>query len=127
MNNTSLALATRRAAWILMVAFSTSCSGWVRLPGPPSQPQPEFRQFQVWSRDRMITLHSLQVRHDSLVGIPTANPRGCEECRIAIPAAAVDSVKTGGMGNESAYALGTLMGATAGFFVVLAIALGGME
>lgn len=108
-----------RFALATLLASSTACSGWSRIPGGlPSQP-PEFKHFQVWSHGALTTLHSLHVEGDSISGIPTGQPRACEECRIAIPVNQVDSVLAGGTGQESSQAFGLVAGGIVGFFLFL--------
>jgi hypothetical protein len=116
----------RRSARLMLTALLTltpGCSGWVRLPeGPPKQ-APEFKQFQVWSRGKLLTLHSMRAEQDTLRGIPVDQPRACEDCRVSLAMADVDSVMVAGGRSEHAF---TMVGLLVGLAAIIAI-LGGLD
>jgi hypothetical protein len=53
------------------------------------------QQVQVWSGGTARRWHAVQVGADSISGIPFIQATTCDSCRIALPRAAVDSVRQG--------------------------------
>jgi hypothetical protein len=53
------------------------------------------QQVQVWSGDRAQQWHAVVVTNDSVSGIPFVRPVSCDSCRLALPRAAVDSLRLG--------------------------------
>ena len=80
---------------ILLTAWTSACASWSSAKPPTPQEFSPRRQIQVWTADRSWRLHGVRFTSDSLVGIPFLEPLGCDSCQIALPLAAVDSIKTG--------------------------------
>ena len=60
---------------------------------------PPRQQVQVWRQGKAWRLHGVAIGSDSVTGVPFLAPLPCDSCRIAIPRAAVDSLR---LGNPSA-------------------------
>ena len=79
-----------------VAVVSASCgAGWYRPaqlePGPLSPRQ----QVEVWSAGTARRWHAVRIGPDSISGISFLQPTACDSCRIALPRAAVDSVRLG--------------------------------
>ena len=75
---------------------SASCgAGWHR----PAQLEPGAlaprQQVEVWSGGSARRWHAVRVEADSVSGIPYLRRIDCDSCRVALPRAAVDSVRLG--------------------------------
>ena len=68
---------------------------WSGAKPPAPQEFSARRQIQVWSAGRSWRLHGVRVTADTLSGIHFMDPLQCDSCRIALPLATVDSIKTG--------------------------------
>jgi hypothetical protein len=83
----------------VVMALAVSCAscgaGWHR----PAQLEPGSlsprQQVQVWSGGSARRWHAVRVGPDSLSGIAFAQPTTCDSCRVALPRAAVDSMRLG--------------------------------
>ena len=79
----------------LTVASASCGAGWHR----PEQLEPGSlsprQQVQVWSGGTARRWHAVQVGPDSISGIPFVHPTSCDSCRVAVPRAAVDSMRLG--------------------------------
>lgn len=53
------------------------------------------QQVQVWHQGQALRWHALEVRPDSVSGIPYHRPITCDSCRLAVPRGAVDSIRVG--------------------------------
>jgi len=79
-----------------LALLSASCgAGWHR----PAQLEPGLlpprQQMEVWSGGSARRWHAVQVGPDSISGVPFVQATTCDNCRIALPRAAVDSVRLG--------------------------------
>ena len=73
-----------------------SCAGPPRLiplPEPPSAFKPR-QEIEIWRDSNAVTLHGVRLVGDSLTGVPLWRPPDCDSCRVAMPLAAVDSLRT---------------------------------
>lgn len=70
-------------------------AGWHR----PAQLEPGAwaprQQVEVWSGGSARRWHAVTVGPDSISGVSFLQPPACDSCRIALPLAAVDSVRLG--------------------------------
>ncbi len=87
---------SRVAAVTAVAVLSAACgAGWHR----PEQVTPGSlaprQQVQVWSGGSARQWHAVRVGPDSISGIPFTQATTCDSCRIALPRAAVDSVRLG--------------------------------
>lgn len=79
-----------------LTVSSASCgAGWHQ----PTQLEPGSlsprQQVQVWSGGTARRWHAVRVGPDSISGMPFTQPATCDPCRIAVPRAAVDSMRLG--------------------------------
>jgi hypothetical protein len=86
---------TRRALLFLIVLVNGCGAGWRRAPDLGLGPFPRRQQAQIWHDGRAERWHAVDVRVDSVSGVPFLKDPACEGCRIALPQAAVDSVRFG--------------------------------
>lgn len=111
----------RRASPLVpFLLLITACgAGWHRQSPEPRQAINPRQQVQVWTAGRAQRWHGLEVTGDSVSGIPFQQALSCDSCRIAMPAAAVDSIRygnpTGGFWN----AVGTSVGAMLLVYAIL--------
>lgn len=96
---------------ITLLLLSLGCGGWSRLPenGLPRQPA-SFRMFEVWSGERRHLWHAVRLKGDSLTGIPSTRSIECDQCRLAVAAADVDSVRAGGTDRSGSSGFSILAG-----------------
>ena len=75
---------------------SSACSaGWHRMEPLPPGSLPKQQQVEVWQGGQRRQLHAVQLTGDSISGVPFRKPASCDSCRVSIPRAAVDSLRTG--------------------------------
>lgn len=88
-----------RAAVAVVTALavsSASCgAGWHRPAQLEPGPMAPRQQVEVWSGGAVRRWHAVHVGPDSISGIPYLRAIACDSCRIALPRAAVDSVRLG--------------------------------
>lgn len=89
----------RLRAWslFLLAVSQAGCGpGWHQPPSPEAIADLRPRQqVQVWSRGVPRQLHAVRLTADSVTGIPYLKALDCDSCRIALPRAAVDSLRLG--------------------------------
>jgi hypothetical protein len=90
---------TRSAPLCLLVLLNACGAGWRRTPDLGLGPLPRRQQAQVWHDGRSERWHAVDVRADSVSGVPFLHDPQCDGCRVALPRAEVDSVR---LGNPSA-------------------------
>lgn len=75
---------------------SAACgAGWHRPARLELGPVSPRQQVQVWSGGSARRWHAVQVGPDSIRGIPYLRPIDCDNCRISLPRASVDSLRLG--------------------------------
>lgn len=79
----------------LLIAGCTSLRSTVPLERVAAEAEPRTR-YQVWSGGTPQVLISLRVSTDSVSGIPYWRSPACDSCRVALPRAAVDSIRQRG-------------------------------
>ena len=86
----------RSALMLFLMLIESACgAGWHRIdPAPPSR-LPEGQQVQLWQHGRRLQLHAVRLVADSISGVPFVQSPDCDSCRITLPRASVDSMKTG--------------------------------
>ena len=96
----------------LMLTESACGAGWHRIdPAVPSHLR-ERQQVQLWQHGRRLQLHAVRLVADSISGVPFVQSPDCDSCRITLPRASVDSIRTGNP--------------TSGFLKTTGLVLGGM-
>jgi hypothetical protein len=78
---------------LLLVGGCTSFSQNIPVAAIPDQPATE-RRFQVWTKGKHFELHAVRMTPDTLAGVRYWHNPTCDSCRVAIPRAEVDSVRT---------------------------------
>ena len=103
----------RSALTLFLMLIESACgAGWRRIdPAPPSR-LPERQQVQLWQQGRRLQLHAVRLVADSISGVPFVQSPDCDSCRITLPRASVDSMKTGNP--------------TSGFWKTTGLVMGGM-
>jgi len=114
------------------VAVVTGCAvlaaacgaGWHR----PAQLEPgelsPRQQVEVWSGGTVRRWHAVQVGSDSISGVPFMRPTDCDSCRIAVPRAAVDSIRLGHPEGALFKTIGLVFGIPAMVYLILCVAHG---
>jgi hypothetical protein len=71
------------------------------------------QQVQVWRDATFDRWHGVVVSPDTISGIPFRAPLNCDTCRVALPRAAVDSIRLGdpvaGFWKSTGLAVGIMM------------------
>ena len=80
---------------VLLTVWTTACMTWSGAKPPTPQEFSPGKQIQVWAGERSWRLHGVRVTPDTVSGIHFMDPLECDSCRISLPLAAVDSIKTG--------------------------------
>jgi hypothetical protein len=93
-------------------------AGWHRIEPVVPSTLPQRQQVQVWQGRQRLQLHAVRVDHDSVSGVPFQKPPECDSCRVSMPSASVDSLKTGNPGAGFWKTTGLVVG---GMFVLAAI------
>jgi len=89
-------MSSRPTSRVLVAALlASACGGWERLPDLSPDTLPPRQQVQLWSGGQVRVLHSVQIDGDSIRGVPFQLSPACDSCRVAIPLAAVDSLRAG--------------------------------
>jgi hypothetical protein len=52
------------------------------------------QEVEIWRGSKATTLHRVQVRSDSLMGVPLWRPPECDSCRVVMPLREIDSLRT---------------------------------
>ena len=91
---TGFARAAATAAAVA-VAIQACGAGWRRPPVLRPGPLEVRQQVQVWHGGTTDRWHAVVIGPDSVSGIPFLSPIDCDSCRLALPRAAVDSVRLG--------------------------------
>lgn len=96
-------MSSKPTSRVLLAALLVSaCGGWQRLPDLSPDTLPRRQQVQLWSGGQARVLHAVRIDSDSIHGVPFQLPPTCDSCRVAIPLAAVDSLR---LGNQEAPAI----------------------
>jgi len=85
------------AVVLLLTGCAGGLAGWHRTPTPLPPCFAPRQQVQIWQRDHNAIWHGVELRGDTLLGIPYFRPLECDSCRQRLPMAAVDSVRLGSM------------------------------
>jgi hypothetical protein len=64
---------------------------------------------EVWSGGRVYRWHAVVLTADSVSGVPYLRPPSCDSCRVALSRAAVDSMRTGDVGDATGRTVGLLL------------------
>ena len=95
----------------LLVSSSSCGAGWHRIDAEGPGAFPRGQQIEVWQGSKRIQLHAVELRGDSITGVRLQDRATCRGCRISLPSATVDSIRTGnptaGLLKSVALTLGT--------------------
>jgi hypothetical protein len=114
-----------RALPFLLVAILTGCTHWVKDETVLLAPVPEREPVQIFTTAGTIVAHSVRVDSTTLSYIRRIVPSECDSCRVAIPLATVDSVRTSRVSAPRTTVLVVL--GTAWVWLVASLAGGNME
>jgi hypothetical protein len=79
----------------MLTLWLSACVNWSHAQAPLPQALKPSTQVRVYTREQTLRLHAVTWAEDSLSGVPFQSPAKCDTCRVAIPLADVDSLKTG--------------------------------
>jgi len=86
----------RSLVGITLLLPQTGCgAGWHRITPPAPATLPPRQQVEVWHSGRVLRVHAVRLVNDSLSGVPFMQPADCDSCRVSLPRAEVDSLRTG--------------------------------
>ncbi|HVX87818.1 MAG TPA: hypothetical protein VG940_02740 [Gemmatimonadales bacterium] len=108
-------------ATILLLAACTSFQGGRPLDALPT-PIPREQRVEVWSHGESYQLHAVTIDADSVRGVRWWHTPDCDSCRVTIPRAGVDSVRTLGYDGGETGVLALILAPIA-FIAFLAMAL----
>ena len=74
---------------------SWSSYGSTNLGSTTHMDVPPTREIRVWTAKRYVVLRDVRFPKDSVTGVPTKAPFGCDTCRVAYPLSGVDSMQSG--------------------------------
>ena len=70
-------------------------AGWQRTDVAPGTTLEARDQFLIHHGTAVDRWHAVKVSDDSVIGIPWLQPIDCDSCRVALPRASVDSIRSG--------------------------------
>lgn len=80
---------------LLLLLLAGCGPGWHRTEVAPDTALEARDQFLVHHGGAVDRWHAVRVTNDSVIGIPWLQPIDCDSCRVALPRASVDSIRTG--------------------------------
>ena len=89
-------MSSRSVVLLVFVINVSACgAGWQRLTDLTSRALPERTQVQVWQREQVTLLHAVEMKSDSVYGLPFTKAPTCDSCGVHISLVEVDSLRTG--------------------------------
>jgi hypothetical protein len=89
---------SRRRSLLLLLVISSGagCSTWQTTTDLDQFPMPtdSTATVDVWGKEGHQKLRAVRIDADSVHGLPAEGPAPCDSCRVAIPRAAVDSIRS---------------------------------
>lgn len=85
---------SHRALPLVVLAALAGCTYWAKDDTALLAPIPERKPVQIFTPDGAVIAHSVRVDSTTLSYIRRIVPSECDSCRVAIPLATVDSVRT---------------------------------
>jgi hypothetical protein len=108
-----------------LAVLSASCgAGWHRPAQVEPDPLAPRQQVEVWSGGSARRWHAVRIGSDSISGVPFMRPADCDSCRVAVPRAAVDSVRFGNPEGALFKTVGLVFGIPAAMYLILCVAHG---
>jgi hypothetical protein len=90
---------TRALAGLGVLGIVSGCAGglvdWHRPAAPGLRTFPRHQQVQVWHGGRAEVWYGVRWTATSLSGIPYHRQLECAQCRLTLPAEAIDSLRLG--------------------------------
>jgi hypothetical protein len=100
----------------LLVAVA-GCTTWRRDADVLTAPIPNRRPVQIWSGNRALVAHGVQIHDDSVRAVPRWKPPECETCARYLTLRAIDSVR---VHRVSAVRTGALIAVVVGLLYLTA-------
>ena len=81
---------------LVVLGLGTACSTWQTVTDLDQLPMPADSSsiYDVWGKDGHRKLRALRIDADTVRGLPGERPAACDSCPVAIPRAAVDSIRS---------------------------------
>ena len=83
----------RRWAAVAAALAATGCGTWQGRPEVLARSLGPRDQVRIWARGSGYQVHGVQVRGDSVVGVPFIRPPTCDSCALRFARSEVDSVQ----------------------------------
>jgi hypothetical protein len=83
-----------RALPILLLAALAGCTHWVRDETVLQAPVPARDQLQIFTPTSTIRAHGIRSDSTTLSYVPYVMPPDCDSCRVTVPLASVDSIRS---------------------------------
>jgi thiol-disulfide isomerase/thioredoxin len=84
---------TLRAGLLSSLLTLLACASWQPASTADLQRVSVRTEVEIWQHDRPFVLHAVQVRADSLGGVPFDLATWCTSCRRVLPLAEIDSLR----------------------------------
>lgn len=114
------------AATFLLSGCAGGLAGWNRVPPPLPAAFETRQQVQVWQGSRNTIWHGVQIRADTISGIPYHRPLESDSSRRHLPLATVDSVRLGSLQRVGALVAASPWLIAAALLVYFRLAWGGI-
>ena len=72
----------------------SACTTWRRDPDILNRPIPRRQPLQIWSGNRALVAHGVEVQGDSIRAVPRWKPPECDTCAHFFTIPAIDSVRS---------------------------------
>lgn len=109
----------RSALLLALIVPQAACgAGWHRIEPPAPSTLPRRQQVEVWQGSHRLQLHAVRLADDSISGVPYIRPPECDSCRVSVPVAAVDSLRTGNPSTGFWKTVGVVFGGLVAAWIV---------
>ena len=78
---------------VFLLAVNAGCTTWRRDADVLRAPIPKRQSVQIWSGNRALVAHGVQVHGDSVRAVPRWKPPECDTCARYFVLPAIDSVR----------------------------------
>ena len=80
-------------AVICCCGLLSACGAWRGSTSALDGPIPQRQALQIWSQGRVVTVHGVSLRGDSVRAVPRWKSPTCDTCAIYYVRTAIDSVR----------------------------------